>query len=269
MPKIFISHSSKDAVLVERFSEFLQMGMNLHQNDIFCTSMQGTLPTGEDFITAIKNSMAECKATIFLLTEAYMDSPFCLAELGAAWALGQTIFPLVVPPLTFDDIRRTPISGRQCLKLDSLKGIEQLGTDFLAHEISTFNLAVFNKYAQQFVDGFTTELQAQKKEPIVNLKVERYLAGLSELTKSDDAARFLLGTIYWEGILVPQDSGKAAELLRACLKSSNEDGNEGKRENLSGNVKFAFTIFPKSAEFVEPAEKTLYHPAAWQNDKLV
>ena len=58
-------------------------------------------------------------------------------------------------------------------------------------------------------------------------------------------------------------------ILRACLKSSNEDGNEGKRENLSRNIKFAFTIFPKSAEFVEPGEKTLYHPAAWQNDKLV
>jgi hypothetical protein len=57
--------------------------------------------------------------------------------------------------------------------------------------------------------------------------------------------------------------------LRTCLKSSNEDGNEGKRENLSRNKKFAFTIFPKSAEFVEPGEKTLYHPAAWQNDKLV
>ena len=59
------------------------------------------------------------------------------------------------------------------------------------------------------------------------------------------------------------------QIVRACLKSSNEDGNEGKRENLSRNIKFAFTIFPKSAEFVEPAEKTLYHPAAWQNDKLV
>ena len=59
------------------------------------------------------------------------------------------------------------------------------------------------------------------------------------------------------------------QIVRACLKSSNEDGNEGKRENLSRNKKFAFTIFPKSAELVEPAEKTLYHPAAWQNDKLV
>ena len=62
---------------------------------------------------------------------------------------------------------------------------------------------------------------------------------------------------------------RSVPLLRACLKSSNEDGNEGKRENLSRNIKFAFTIFPKSAEFVEPSEKTLYHPAAWQNDKLV
>ena len=70
-----------------------------------------------------------------------------------------------------------------------------------------------------------------------------------------------------------QPRHKGREMLplsvRACLKSSNEDGNEGKRENLSRNIKFAFTIFPKSAEFVEPAEKTLYHPAAWQNDKLV
>lgn len=72
------------------------------------------------------------------------------------------------------------------------------------------------------------------------------------------------GTFFMAGV-----SGEHFVSLRACLKSSNEDGNEGKRENLSRNIKFAFTIFPKSAEFVEPAEKTLYHPAAWQNDKLV
>ncbi len=38
--------------------------------------------------------------------------------------------------------------------------------------------------------------------------------------------------------------------LRACLKSSNEDGNEGKRENLSRNIKFAFTIFESAEKFV-------------------
>ena len=57
--------------------------------------------------------------------------------------------------------------------------------------------------------------------------------------------------------------------LSVCLKSSDEDGNEGKREDLSRNRKFALAVFPKSAEFVEPAEKALCHPAARPNDKLV
>jgi hypothetical protein len=56
--------------------------------------------------------------------------------------------------------------------------------------------------------------------------------------------------------------------LRICLKSSDEDGNEWKREDLRRNIKFAFTIFPKPAEFVKPPEKALYHPAARQNDIL-
>ena len=57
--------------------------------------------------------------------------------------------------------------------------------------------------------------------------------------------------------------------LRACLKSSNKNGNEGKSKKLSRNKEFAFTIFPKPAEFVEPAKKTLYHPTARQHNKLV
>lgn len=59
------------------------------------------------------------------------------------------------------------------------------------------------------------------------------------------------------------------DVLRACLISSDEDGNEGESKNLSRNNKFTLTIFPKPAEFVKPPEKALYHPAARQNDKLV
>ena len=48
--------------------------------------------------------------------------------------------------------------------------------------------------------------------------------------------------------------GKTAVLLRACLKSSNEDGDESKSKHLGRNKEFALTIFPKSAELVEPAK---------------
>ena len=47
--------------------------------------------------------------------------------------------------------------------------------------------------------------------------------------------------------------------LRACLKSSNKDSNERKSEHLSRSSELALTVFPKSAEFVEPAEKALCH----------
>ena len=43
-------------------------------------------------------------------------------------------------------------------------------------------------------------------------------------------------------------------VLRACLKSSNKDGDESKSKHLSRNKEFSLTIFPKSAEFVEPAK---------------
>ncbi len=59
------------------------------------------------------------------------------------------------------------------------------------------------------------------------------------------------------------------EALRACLKSSNKDGNEGKGEDLSRNKEFTLTVFPEPAEFVEPAEKTLYHPTARQHNKFM
>lgn len=57
--------------------------------------------------------------------------------------------------------------------------------------------------------------------------------------------------------------------LRACLISSDEDGNEGESKNLSRNNEFTLTIFPKPAEFVQPAEKALYHPTTRQHNKSV
>lgn len=59
------------------------------------------------------------------------------------------------------------------------------------------------------------------------------------------------------------------DFLRACLISSDEDGNEGESKNLSRNNEFTLTIFPKPAEFIQPAEKALYHPTTRQHNKSV
>ena len=56
---------------------------------------------------------------------------------------------------------------------------------------------------------------------------------------------------------------------RACSKASNKESNESKSEHLSRSSELALTVFPKTAEFVESAEKALCHPTAWQHNKLV
>jgi len=71
------------------------------------------------------------------------------------------------------------------------------------------------------------------------------------------------------GLLSARSRDKRCGIVRACLISSDEDGNEGESKNLSRNNEFTLTIFPKPAEFVQPAEKALYHPTTRQHNKSV
>lgn len=82
----------------------------------------------------------------------------------------------------------------------------------------------------------------------------------------NDATLKYASELYRE---LPQPHADRCEHLRACLISSDEDGNEGESKNLSRNNEFTLTIFPKPAEFVQPAEKALYHPTTRQHNKSV
>ena len=46
MKKVFISFSSKNQQLAEKFLEFLQLGMGLRRRDVFCTAFPEKLQTG-------------------------------------------------------------------------------------------------------------------------------------------------------------------------------------------------------------------------------
>lgn len=114
MPKsIFISHAAADKDLVEHFFDtLLNRGLNLSTKDVFCTSLAGAgIKTGQSFFNYIRDEVKGCKVIILILTPQYLESPFCLAESGAAWVLEDTvscrIIPIVVPPLKFSDLKAT------------------------------------------------------------------------------------------------------------------------------------------------------------------
>lgn len=104
--KIFISHSSKDEVLVNGFIEkILMLGCGFKSSDIFCTLDHTAIRTGEDFRNEIIKNMKGCDYILCMISDNYRKSEVCQNELGAAWAMeGKRILPFKFPNVKFGEI---------------------------------------------------------------------------------------------------------------------------------------------------------------------
>ena len=121
--KIFISHSSKDKELVLLFVDLLVQGFHIDYDEIFCTSMDNALRVGEDFIKSIKENLHDSEIVLFLITQNYIDSKFCIMEMGAAWAFKDNIFPIIVPPLDYNILNDTPLKITQSMILSDAEDL--------------------------------------------------------------------------------------------------------------------------------------------------
>jgi hypothetical protein len=132
---IFISHATVDRDLAESFVEFLEQGIGVPEKEIFCSSLPSYgIPTGVDFVDYMKNQMQTPTVVILLLTKSYFKSNFCLCEMGASWALSHKIFPIIVPPLTYGDVKDV-LLGVQAMKIDDDIKYNEL-RDYLGSQIS-------------------------------------------------------------------------------------------------------------------------------------
>jgi hypothetical protein len=103
---VFVSHATKDAAIAAEIVDLIEQGIGVPEAEIFCSSLDGYgIPTGQTFVTFMKEQMLEPKVVILLLTPAYFESKFCLSELGAAWVKSHYIFPILVPPLGYADVK--------------------------------------------------------------------------------------------------------------------------------------------------------------------
>ncbi|MEI7228669.1 toll/interleukin-1 receptor domain-containing protein [Pectobacterium carotovorum] len=119
---VFVSHATKDKELVAAIVDLIEDGIGVPESEIFCSSLDGLgIPTGENFISYIKSEIQEPKVVIFLLTPSYFKSKFCLCEMGAAWAKTLKIFPILVPPLTYEDLKYVLTSTQVANIKDDIK----------------------------------------------------------------------------------------------------------------------------------------------------
>lgn len=158
MAKIFISHSSENKELVEMLVDFLQMGMGVNRSDIFCTSIPGNLPTGKAFIEKIKEELRESEAVIFLITEDYLKSQFCITEMGAAWALGKRIYPLLT--VKAEKLNRTPLLGLQMRFLGSADDLSTIYDEFCESGITAGRrTAEYNRRLPGFIEKVNQQVK--------------------------------------------------------------------------------------------------------------
>jgi len=170
MPSIFVSHAVADKPLVDTLYDLLQTGCDIRGEDIHCTSVDGAgIQTGDDFVEWIKGKLEASDFIILVITPNYFASKFCMAEMGAVWALNKKVFPLVIPNIP----REVGIVmlGKQTAEMSDA------GLDELRDEITKL-------FPQA---GRSTPRWSVKKQGFINV-LPKILAGLPEPNFIDRAS---------------------------------------------------------------------------------
>lgn len=125
-PHIFISHASADKDLIDTFVDLIQTGIGLTHDQVFCTSLEGLdIPKGENFIEFIHGKIQNPFLVIMVVTPSYYESTFCLCELGAAWAMSHSSFPIICPPIEYSDLEAV-LTNKHAGKIDIPSDLDSL-----------------------------------------------------------------------------------------------------------------------------------------------
>lgn len=151
MKGIFISHSTKNKELVEQLVELLKLGMGVDNSKIFCTQLKGTLPTGKDFVSKIKEEVQKREMVIAIITPEYLKSVFCMMELGAAWVGAEYLCPILAGGVKYEDLAGSPLSGIQMRMIDSKEDWYVVYDELVRQGIILTNTAQFSKKLDDFM----------------------------------------------------------------------------------------------------------------------
>lgn len=171
---VFISHSSENKEIVSQLSVYIER-LGVKPKHIFCSSIisQG-VENGEKLGSSISNAINKSKVLIFLLSYDFINSPYCMQELGAGWHLSEQnkakCFCLVLP-----DISLSEVSGFVNSKIFKFTFVDKehrdelaLFADNLCNELEIKKLAHMQQtnYEKIFfsaIDGMLNSLVTKKQ----------------------------------------------------------------------------------------------------------
>jgi len=153
---IFLSHSSEDKVIVEKFRDLiLQGGLNCHPDSIkFTSSEDHGIPGGVDIPKDLREFMKDEMGLFFqFISDDYKKSRVCINEEGAAWCLLDDLYfiPILLPAASHKDISWVK-NHSKAIKGDdkgSLLNIYQNRKQFFGNEV---NITRYSKKVEEFID---------------------------------------------------------------------------------------------------------------------
>lgn len=220
-PKIFISHSSKDIEYVARLVNLLD-GMGLDQTQVFCSSLPGYgIPIDTNIFDFLREQFLEYDLhVIFVHSANYYQSPVSLNEMGAAWALKNTVTSVLLPGFDYSQMAGVVNNKDIAIKLDSeehdLKDKLNQLYDKIAGE---FNLTKKSSIIwEQKRDAFITDIQ-QLPQLDSNRTISEEAERLLETAANHDSGQILKtedtsGTSIQGGMTVMNENVSQREAAR-------------------------------------------------------
>lgn len=101
---LFISHSSKDAALVNIFEKFISK-IKAPNYETFCSSQNNhRAKSGEPFPSQIKENIKNSEMVFFIYSNNFRKSLMCNYEMGAVWELNVPHMIIFIPPCDQNDL---------------------------------------------------------------------------------------------------------------------------------------------------------------------
>ena len=154
---VFISHSLQNKELANRFNTYFAKAFRLTSRQVFNVSNQ-SIRAANDFRQSILSAIRDAKILLFIVSEEFLSSTFCLCEMGAAWAFGKKPYIFLVEPVEFSDKRiiNLPFSGLQSLAVshhneDNISAFIDDMTEYLSSFSTPVNDLLLTEIKNEFL----------------------------------------------------------------------------------------------------------------------
>lgn len=204
--KIFLSHSYRDKDIAIKIVEKLLIKIFVinKQSDVFFTSKRETgIESSINWRKHIKTNLQDCDIFIALITTNFKESEMCLAEIGAAWALNKKIYPLIIPPIKYENFSPViaELQADMLLKREDVESLisslkiqlkEMFGIDIQPNVDISKCITAFLKstkgYLQKNPDLFKSNspIEIKEQEKVTREEIKEMLENADVLVNEDE-----------------------------------------------------------------------------------